>query len=281
MSACAGAVDSGRRGRMRGNMLIFFDIDGTLVGEDGRVIPDSARNAIKRARAGGHICMINTGRTLRLVGSELINQAEFDGLILGCGTMVVYRGKTLLHKTFDREEAREIIDGLHRYEIDACLEGAENNFSNDGDRTFTEGYRRFISRFSAFEYGSFEEAPGHFDKFYAYVDRVEKMDAFRREFAGKLDFVDRKGGFFEIMPQGFSKASAMDFVADTLGIPMEETVAIGDSSNDIPMIKRAHIGIAMGNATEDVKEIADYVSTDLTEDGIENALRWLDHRRAL
>ncbi len=256
-------------------MLIFFDIDGTLVGEDGRVIPESARNAIQRARAGGHICMINTGRTLKLVGSELLGQTEFDGLILGCGTMVVYRGKTLLHKTFDRQEARDIIDGLHRYEIDACLEGSGNNFCNSDERIFTEGFRSFIRRFSFLEYGSFEEAPGHFDKFYAYVDRVEKMDAFRREFAGKLDFVDRKEGFFEIMPRGFSKASAMNFVADTLGIPMEETVAIGDSSNDIPMIERAHIGIAMGNATEDVKAIADYVSTDLTENGIENALRWV------
>ena len=58
-------------------------------------------------------------------------------------------------------------------------------------------------------------------------------------------------------------------------IPLTETVAIGDSSNDIPMIERAHIGIAMGNATEDVKAVADYVSTDLMEKGIENALRWL------
>lgn len=263
------------RGGMRGIMLIFFDIDGTLVGEDGHVIPDSAQNAIQRARAGGHICMINTGRTLKLVGSELLNQTEFDGLILGCGTMVVYRGKTLLHKTFEREEALEILAGLQRYEIDACLEGTENNFSDSDDRLFTEGYRRFINRFKTFGYGSFSQAPGHFDKFYAYVDRIEKMEGFRREFETRLDFVDRKGGFFEIMPRGFSKASAMNFVADALGIPMEETAAIGDSSNDIPMIERAHIGIAMGNATEDVKKIADYVSTDLLNDGIANALRWL------
>ena len=77
------------------------------------------------------------------------------------------------------------------------------------------------------------------------------------------------------MPKGFSKASAMNFVADALKIPMNRTVAIGDSSNDIPMISRAAIGIAMGNATEDVKEIADYVTTDVDSDGIWNALKWL------
>lgn len=256
-------------------MLIFFDIDGTLVGEDGRVIPESARNAVQRARANGHICMINTGRTQTLVGTELTKQAEFDGLIMGCGTMVVYRGETLLHETFSPKDGTQIIDGLRRYEIDACLEGTENNYRDSDDRIFTEVYRRFISHFDGFGYGSFQEAPGHFDKFYAYADRLEKMDGFCREFADKLDFVDRTGGFFEVMPKGFSKASAMDFVAGALGISMEATVAIGDSSNDIPMIKRAHLGIAMGNATEDVKKIADYVSTDISDNGIENALRWL------
>lgn len=256
-------------------MLIFFDIDGTLVGEDGRVIPESAKAAVQRARAGGHICMINTGRTLTLVGTDLTEQTEFDGLVMGCGTMVVYRGKTLMHETFSPEYASRIIDGLHRYEIDACLEGSENNYRDSDDRIFTEAFCKFINRFNDFGYGSFQEAPGRFDKFFSYADRIEKMDGFRREFGDKLDFVDREHGYFEIMPKGFSKASAMDFVAGALGIPMEETVAIGDSSNDIPMIERAHIGIAMGNATEDVKEIADYVSTDINENGIENALRWL------
>ena len=256
-------------------MLIFFDIDGTLVGEDGRTMPDSAKTAIRRARAAGHICMINTGRTLKLVGKDITEQTEFDGLALGCGTMVVYRGKTLLHETFTPEMAGRIIEGLRKYEIDACLEGSENNFRDSEDKIFTEVYRGFINRFGGFDYGSFEEAPGHFDKFYAYVDKPDKMSRFRDEFEKSLDFVDRKGGYYEIMPKGYSKASAVDFVAKVLNIPMEETVAIGDSSNDIPMLERAHIGIAMGNATEDIKMIADHVTTDIREDGIENALLWL------
>lgn len=256
-------------------MLIFFDIDGTLVGEDGMTIPDSAKRAIRQARAAGHICMINTGRTLKLVGTGLTEQVEFDGFAFGCGTMVVYRGKTLLHKSFSVPEGTKIIEALHRYEIDACLEGSENNYCDSDDRIFSENYRRFINFFSGFGYGSFEDAPGRFDKIYAYVDDPEKMAGFSSEYEGLLDFVDRAGGFFEIMPKGFSKASAMDFIAEALGVPMEETAAIGDSSNDIPMIEHAHIGIAMGNATEDVKRIADYVSTGVREDGIENALRWL------
>ena len=125
-------------------------------------------------------------------------------------------------------------------------------------------------------YKSFEEAPGHFDKFYSYVDNVKKMKDFQTEFGDRLDFVDRKGGYFEVMPKGFSKASGMRFIAERLGIPMSLSVAIGDSSNDIPMLECAGIGIAMGNATEDVKSIACYITSDINQDGIKNALSWLN-----
>lgn len=258
-------------------MLIFFDIDGTLLSEPERSIEVSAHNAIQKARAKGHICMINTGRSLKLVGPEVTGETEFDGLALGCGTMIIYRGEVLLHETFSEEEARRIIEGLRRYGIDACLEGSGNIFCDSDEGIFTETFRNWkhIHGFDRMEYESYEKAPGHFDKFYAYADRREKMDAFRQEFAERLDFVDRKGGYFEIMPKGYSKASAMRFMAERLGIPMSRIAAIGDSSNDIPMLECAGISIAMGNSTEDVKEFADFVTTDVDKDGIWNALDWL------
>lgn len=259
-------------------MLIFFDIDGTLVGGRSQEIPESAREAIQQVRRAGHICMVNTGRSRKLVGPELTEQTEFDGLILGCGTMILYRGETLLHKTFPEAEGRRIIDGLRRHGIDACLEGSEDNFCESDDRMFTEVFRRFIHRFDSLHYKPVEEAPGHFDKFYAYADRAEKLDAFREEFSQLLDFVDRGEGYYEMMPKGYSKASAMRFMAEKLSIPMIRTAAIGDSSNDIPMLACAGISIAMGNAAEDVRKIADFVSTGVEEHGIRNALRWLEER---
>lgn len=256
-------------------MLIFFDIDGTLIGEGSHVIPESAREAIQEARRRGHFCVINTGRSRKLVGEDLTGQTEFDGLIMGCGTMIVYHGETLLHKSFSREESRRIIDGLRRHGIDACLEGSEDNFCEPDDRMFTEVFRQFIHRFDSLHYRRMDDAPGHFDKFYSYTDRREKMEAFRREFSDLLDFVDRKEGYYEIMPRGYSKASGMELMAEKLGIPMSRTAAVGDSSNDLPMLDCAGISIAMGNATEDVKESADFVTTAVEDDGIRNALRWL------
>lgn len=257
------------------SMLIFFDIDGTLIAEGTHTMAESTKEAIRQARKNGHICMINTGRSKKLVVPEISQMAEFDGLLLGCGTMVVYRDKTLLHKTFDGEQAQAIIDGLRRHRVDALLEGSENNYNDSPDRIFSESFAAFLKRFEKRGYGSYAEAVGHFDKLYCYVERPEYMAGFREEFDTLLDFVDREKGFFELTPKGCSKASAMEYTAQLLGMPMGDTAAIGDSNNDVTMLACAGKSIAMGNATQTVKQLADFVTTDVEDDGILNALRWL------
>lgn len=254
--------------------IIFFDIDGTLIDERFQML-DSTKRAIAKARSNGHICMINTGRTDKLVGGRISELVEFDGYLMGCGTMITYHNQVLLHKTFDEEQARHIIDGLRKYKIDAVLEGSANNFHDDLEKINTKTFYDFVVRFAECDYGSYEEAIGHFDKFYAYVEERDTMDAFRREYEHMLDFIDREKGFYEIVPKGYSKASGMQYIARYLNLSMEDTVAIGDSTNDIPMLEAAHISIAMGNSTGRVLDLADYVTTDVDKDGVWNALKWL------
>lgn len=256
-------------------MLIFFDIDGTLIGEQSRVMLESTKEAIQAARKNGHICMINTGRSRKLVVPEVTRLTEFDGLLLGCGTMVEYHGEVLLHKTFAVSEGERIIARLRKNRVDAVLEGSVNNYRDSQENVFSPVFAGFLKRFDKLGFGSYEEAVGHFDKLYCYVEKPEYMSAFREEFEELLDFVDREQGFYELTPKGCSKASTMQFFAEKLGVPMEETAAIGDSSNDISMLAAAGHSIAMGNATAAVKELAEFVTTDVDGDGISNALKWL------
>lgn len=256
-------------------MLIFFDIDGTLIGERNHVLPDSAARAIAEARQNGHICAVNTGRTRKLVEPDMEKLKEFDAFLMGCGTMITYRDKVLFHKTFSEAESKEIIEALNRHGIDAVLEGSQNNYHDKIENIRTKTFRDFVNRFANSGYGSLKDAIGKFDKFFTYVDDVERIKNFQKGFEDRLDFVDRKRGFFEIIPKGCSKASAMELFAGELGVSMKDTAALGDSSNDIPMLRCAHIAIAMGNAAEDVKAEADYVTTSLEEDGVWNALKWL------
>lgn len=255
--------------------LIFFDIDGTLIDEKTKHMLDSTKEAIRIARANGHICMINTGRTKRLVGKGITDQAEFDGLLMGCGTMIEYHGEVLFHKTLTAELSVRILEALKKYRIDALLEGRTENFSDSLENMYTESFKSFARGYAGRNYDTYENAPGNYDKIFAYTDDAEAMEAFRQEFADELDFIERENDFREIVPKGYSKATAMQFIADKLHIPMENTVAIGDSNNDLPMLKCAHTSIAMGNSTEKVLEIADYITTAVNEDGIWNALKWL------
>lgn len=256
-------------------MLIFFDIDGTLIDEREHKMPESARRAISRARENGHICMINTGRTKRLVGNDITGLVGFDGLLLGCGTMITYWGETLFHKTFSEEQSVRIQDGLRRHGIDALLEGCDNDYLESFDRMVHPHFKKYAEKYKGFSFGNWEDAIGNFDKLYAYAQDRHRMDDFADEFSEELDFIDRRRGFFEIIPRGCSKASAMEYIVESLKLPMEETVAIGDSSNDVVMLKRAGRSIAMGNGTDEVKALADYVTTSVENDGIWNALDWL------
>ena len=76
----------------------------------------------------------------------------------------------------------------------------------------------------------------------------------------------------ELVPKGHTKATGMQKMCEALGIAREDTFAIGDSVNDLAMLEYAGYGIAMGNGTPEAKQVADYVTTDLADDGIYHAL---------
>ncbi len=255
--------------------LIFFDIDGTLIYGDSILIPESAKEAIRKARDNGHICMINSGRTKRMVEKEFTEQVEFDGFLYGCGTMAEYHNEILFHETFDRKQGQRIMDGLMRHKVDAILEGCENDYCDRPENMHTDFFREYTELYRKYSFGSFDDALEKYDKMYAYVDNHGKMAGFAEEFREDLDFIDREHGFYEIVPKGCSKASGIRYMAKLLGIPMEDTVAIGDSNNDLAMFECVGTSIAMGNSTQNILDMADYITTDVDKDGIFNALQWL------
>lgn len=205
----------------------------------------------------------------------LPGQAEFDGYLLGCGTMARYRDKILWHRTFSKEQCSRIIEAMDRYGIDALLEGEKENYTKKLSDFHTETFRKHMAIRYHREYETREEAIGHFDKLFLYADPGEGLENFRREFQEELIFIDRDYGFWEVIPVGCSKGLAMEKLAEALGIPMADTAAIGDSNNDLEMLQCAGTSIAMGNATQAIQDMADFVTTDVMADGIWNALDWL------
>ena len=255
--------------------IIFFDIDGTLICGGSELMSESTKEAIRIARANGHICMINTGRTKRLVGENLTGQVEFDGLLLGCGTEIEYQGKSLMHKTLTLEESRRILEAMKKYHVDGVLEGHDEDFAPRGDEVYTDAFRGMAAEIEERKYASYAQAPGNYDKLFVCAETPAGMDGMKRDLSDILDFIEREHGFYELVPTGYSKATAIHYIAEHLNIAMEDTVAIGDSNNDLPMLEYAHTSIAMGNSSPQVLEMAGYITTDVDKDGIWNALKWL------
>lgn len=261
--------------------LLFFDVDGTLLTEGKeQYIPESTTRALNELRANGHVCIINTGRPVAALDSE-IKKVPVDGFVCGCGTTVML-DEVLLSHHLDEELCKKII-----YELDAChlewmLEGYEGVYYST--RPY---YTKIVNIIQAFHKRSPEIlntiSPEQYDttkfvKFIFFVQENEKQEPsdynrFYQAFQNELDFIDRGNGMYEVIPKGYSKATGMKYLEEHLGIEHKDTFAFGDSSNDIPMLEYAATSILMGDADEALYSYADYVTTSIYEDGIYNACK--------
>lgn len=254
--------------------IIFFDIDGTLISEDGLMtIPDSTRKAIALARQNGCLTFINTGRTEFNVNPK-VRSLGFDGLICGCGTYIEYNGDVLFYNELLENFCREIADIMRKTGFTPVYEYRHGYFFDDHTPKNAE-IEDFLVNFVEAGIpvdGRVEDENFLFDKFIAWENDGCDVEYFRREIGKYFEIIDRGGGFYENVPKGFSKATAIDYILKKLDIPLENAYAIGDSANDLPMLKAVPNSIAMGGA-ESIYPYVSYITTPLHEDGIYNALK--------
>ena len=104
---------------------LFFDIDGTLLSEVNRNVPESAKRAVAKARANGHLVFINSGRTYSLIG-PIKGLVEVDGYCCGCGTRVIVDDEVLFSFTIPHERGLQIKKDILKYNMEGILEGTEH-----------------------------------------------------------------------------------------------------------------------------------------------------------
>lgn len=252
---------------------IFFDIDGTIVSEDG-YLPSSAVNAIRAARAKGNIAIVNTGRTAMNVDHE-IREIGFDGYIYGCGTEMEYKGKTIFHKTQSPAATREIVRLVRQTDV-AVLYECPKTIHYDTQTRMLPGLESLLATYQGkstpfFDVPPETESDWAMDKFVIWYDDKSDLAGFQAGIRGKFDYIDRGNHFAEMVPCGFSKATAMQQMLTLLHAAPEQVFAIGDSLNDQPMLSLAGTGIAMGEGVM-LHPYADYITANLSDDGLEKAL---------
>lgn len=255
--------------RIMKKKVLFLDMDGTTLNDEHQM-PEENIEALQKAVQAGHEVVITTGRPtasakllLETYGLDRIGCryviAFNGGVMLDCRT-----GEVIFSKTMPLEQVKELAYQarkagvyLQTYEGDAVL--AERDGEELAQYTKKTGMR---ARPVPDILEALHEEPCkaliinlHDQK--PLLAFAEQMEEWARD---KVDMFFSCAEYMEIVPKGISKGNALRAFCEKYGILAEQTIAVGDESNDISMIQAAGVGCAVANAMEHVKKEADYVS---------------------
>lgn len=254
--------------------MIVLDLDDTLLRDDHTISPrtkkalmDAQQAGLKVVLASGRptFAMTHIAKELELekYGSFILS---FNGAkITNCATQEVLFSSTLspatVHELFEISKQEGV--WIHTYVGDEIVTPAHNKYTD------IEGE---ITGMPIVEAKNFVEAIQEPVVKVLMVDDPEKLialeDKLQPQLAGELNVVRSKPFFLEFTEAGVDKGTSLHHLIQQLGIKREEVIAIGDSYNDLAMIQFAGLGVAMGNAPDDIKAIADLVTDTNMEDGV-------------
>lgn len=247
--------------------IAFFDIDGTLA--TGTEVPPSAAEALARMRAKGDMVFICTGRARAYVEAHF--GAYADGFVCNNGRLAFMGEQTLVDAALGADQVARIMAALDGV-------GAGYAFFEERDAYFggPEKYRPIAEDVLKLGHLPRIEDP---DSMHAYNFDIYFDDAAHRERAaealGEECLVNPHGPHpsADVTVRGADKGDAVRGVAASLGVDAANTYAFGDGINDLSMIEAAGHGIAMGNAMDELKAAADYVTASIDQDGVALAMR--------
>ena len=255
--------------------LLFFDIDGTLW-DYQNVIPASTIQAIRQARANGHLAFINSGRSRAFIRSQALFDIGFDGIVSGCGTMIEYRDEVRFYHRLDNDHLAEVIQTVRSHNFRPVLEGRHDLYIDD-DEFGSEPYGQKLKRELGEHLLSIADNWGKWEvsKLSCATEPNVHEDCIRA-LADEFEFMIHTPEVVEMTPMGYNKGSAIRRVCEMFDTDVADTIAFGDSANDMTMLKTAGVAVVMGNGSDEAKAAADYVTKDLHDDGILHACKHLD-----
>ena len=272
--------------------LVFLDLDGTLLTEEMQ-ITEKTRSVIARAKEKGVQFVACTGRPYSGLPRNVLDTLEIAYAITGTGTSIYkYPEKECIYADcLDSKLGAQLYRTFseHDVHIDVFIEGmgyASNRTQEQIERLDkSEQLKNYFRKSRAaiedpeqlilekegkleiINLNFYPEPNGTYKKYEWALDYLKTFP--------ELHAVTGGGHNLEISQKTASKGNALRMFAERMGVDISQTMAFGDTQNDISMIQAAGIGVAMGNATGDVKEAADYVTKTNEEDGVAYALEKL------
>lgn len=258
--------------------LIVSDFDGTLANSRNEV-PGEVVKAVREYVENGGIFAVCTGRILPSILPR-VREIGLKGLVIACQGAVIAdieSGKIIKNVGFKEGEAAEICAFLEELQTNVHLYFTDGFYSDlpageehlklyeDITKVTARHSDNPLSRVAAGAVGAC------FNKVATLCHperQAELYEKIKRKFGGRFDVTCSAKVLIEVSPLGETKGAAVKFLSEHYGVPIEKCCAVGDNLNDLSMIKAAGVGVAVGNAVQDLKEQADFVTVTNNEGAV-------------
>jgi len=252
--------------------ILFFDIDGTLLTEEERTLPESTKEAIFKLKELGHEVAIATGRA-KFLFDDLRDELGIDTYISYNGQYVVCRGEVVYANTINPETLEELTAfALKNNHPVVYMNDKKMTTNVPNDHPYIE---ESIATLKVDAYPEQEEhnTAQQSDIYQSLLFNTEGEEKIYQDTFTNLDFVRWHPKSLDVLPKGGSKALGIKKLLEYLDFPAERQYAFGDGLNDIEMLQLVPNSVAMGNALPEVKKAAAFVTKDVSDDGILYALQ--------
>lgn len=255
--------------------LIAVDLDGTLLDSKSQ-IPPANKLSLQRARENGHEVVIITGREYFSsvhVAKEL-DFEKYGGILSSSNGANVYdfkKKKSIINHFLDRSIVKDMIESGLSFGFDYIVYH-QGEILVENPRAHALAYMAQKNKLPVKVIENLKDKIDFDLNKLLFTGEAEIISEHFKEFTNKFSSfanpVNSMPESIDVMPRGIHKGRSLIEIAEHLGISKENTIAFGDEINDETMIEMAGVGVAMGNANEKIKEIADYISLTNDQAGV-------------
>lgn len=282
----------GKGGTVMRKKLVFLDIDGTLCEAGQNTPPASALAAIRQARANGHLVALCSGRNYGMLSPLL--RYGFDAVVASAGGYILAGGSVLYDCPMTPAQQQKALAVLQKNGVFITVEGRMNSYTDTGFKEFIRAASPDGANSELLRWQQQLEAELGIQPMESYAGEaiykiifmspgmqalIEPMRVLGDEFAFCIQEPTDIGAARiingELINRRFNKGTGVQRLAADLGIPIGDTIAFGDSMNDLEMIEAAGTGVCMANGNKALQARADMVCPAVREDGLATAFESL------
>lgn len=246
--------------------IVFFDIDGTLCRYEDTV-KDNIKSCFKRLHNGNHVVFLCTGRSPKDISNDILSLG-FDGIIACMGAVIIHGNEVLQNRFITPDMLLETVGLMIERKVPALILGIDEVLRTEQMKPtpLETGIVRSVE--DLYRNGKLVEISS-LDIEYPNVSALGKIREIMDKYSDLIEYNETSG---QTRLKGVNKAEAIRVVLARYSHENLKSYAIGDSQNDIEMLNCVDVGIAMGDAPEDVKSVASWITSTVEEDGVCKAM---------